>query len=117
MREVTCAVRSQREILEGLVRHLNRVCPGQVRAVILFGSRARGDARQDSDVDVLVLVHDRSRINRDRVYEYVLDAALESGLDISLSIYDAEDFERLVALRAPFALNVIREGETLWRAS
>lgn len=110
-------MRSQREILEGLVRHLNRVCPDQVRAVILFGSRARGDARQDSDVDVLILVRDRSRVDRDRVYEYVPDAALESGLDISLSVYDADDFERLVVLRALFALNVIRAGETLWRAS
>ncbi|KUK40550.1 MAG: DNA polymerase beta domain protein region [Clostridia bacterium 62_21] len=110
-------MRRQREILEGLVRHLEQVCPGQVRAVILYGSRARGDARQDSDVDVLVLVRDRRRIDRDRIYEYVLDATLENGLDISLSIYDADDFERLVALRAPFALNVVREGETLWRAS
>ncbi|MGQ9497274.1 MAG: nucleotidyltransferase domain-containing protein [Desulfotomaculales bacterium] len=44
-------MRSEREILDGLVRHLNQVCPGQVRAVILFGSRARGDAREDSDYD------------------------------------------------------------------
>jgi len=72
-------VRGQGEILEGLVRHLNWVCPDQVHAAILFGSRARGDARQDSDVDVLILVRDRSRIDRDRVYDYVLDAALERG--------------------------------------
>lgn len=110
-------MRSQREILDGLVRHLNQVCPGQVRAVILFGSRARGDAREDSDADVLVLVRDRARIDRDRVYEYVLDAALESGLHLSLSIYNADEFERLVALRSPFAMNVVREGKTLWRAS
>lgn len=32
--------------------------PGKISDVVLFGSRARGDARRDSDYDIAVFVHD-----------------------------------------------------------
>jgi len=40
------------DLLQGVVEHFNP------RKVILFGSRARGDARDDSDHDLLVVVDD-----------------------------------------------------------
>ncbi|MBW3534989.1 MAG: nucleotidyltransferase domain-containing protein, partial [Gemmatimonadetes bacterium] len=42
--------------LNHLVQTLRARCPDEVRAVWLYGSRARGDARPDSDVDVLVVL-------------------------------------------------------------
>ncbi|WP_143288698.1 nucleotidyltransferase domain-containing protein [Calderihabitans maritimus] len=44
----------EKRILQGLVDYLNDLYPGEIRLVQLFGSRARGDARQDSDYDVLI---------------------------------------------------------------
>ena len=41
-----------RELLDSVVRHL------RPQRIILFGSRARGDAREDSDIDLLVVVDD-----------------------------------------------------------
>ena len=38
-----------------VVEHLRRQLGVRLRAVVLFGSRARGDARPDSDIDVLVV--------------------------------------------------------------
>lgn len=104
----------EKDILQELVAHLRRVCPNQVRAVILFGSKARGDSGPASDLDVLLLVQDRNVLDRDPIYDFVLDAELEHGVDISLSVYNADDFDRLAAMGAPFAANVVREGETLW---
>lgn len=58
-------------------RAVERAIPG-VEKVILFGSRARGQARQDSDYDVAVVVcdlSDRRRVRRilsDLTYDYIL---------------------------------------------
>lgn len=45
---------NQKGVKERLVDEL-RHAPAEVTAVYLFGSRSRGDARSDSDIDVAVL--------------------------------------------------------------
>jgi uncharacterized protein len=46
--------------LRAFRRALEKALPGRVDDVLLFGSRARGDAKRGSDYDVAVLVHDMS---------------------------------------------------------
>ncbi|MCL6559793.1 MAG: nucleotidyltransferase domain-containing protein [Firmicutes bacterium] len=106
----------EKEVLRQFVAYLNDIYPKQIRSVILYGSKARGDARPDSDIDILLLVNDRHKIDRDKIYDFIVDADLEHGIDISLNIYNAEEFNRMVTWQAPFAANVVREGETLWTA-
>ncbi|MGI6492664.1 MAG: nucleotidyltransferase domain-containing protein [Pelotomaculum sp.] len=105
----------EKKTLNMFIEHLNRVYPGEVEKVILYGSRARGDNRPDSDMDILILVRDKKRITRDNIYDFVIDAELEQGIDISVNIYDSDYFSRLVMLNAPFASNVVKEGVTLWK--
>ena len=54
-------------------RAVERALPGRVDDVLLFGSRARGDAKRGSDYDVAVLVRDLS--DRLAVRQVVSDAA------------------------------------------
>lgn len=61
-------------------RALDRALPGAVEAVILFGSRARGDARDDSDYDLAVLMRgDLAR--RPEARAAVADEAFEHVID------------------------------------
>lgn len=46
--------------LTAFKREVEEAFPGKIARVTLFGSRARGDAEEDSDYDVAVFVHDRS---------------------------------------------------------
>jgi predicted nucleotidyltransferase len=63
--------------LKSYKRAVERTLP-DVEKLILFGSRARGQARQDSDYDVAVVIRDladRRRVRRllsDLAYEHVL---------------------------------------------
>jgi len=39
----------------------------QAELILLFGSRARGDAREDSDYDIMLVLPDRSDAERERL--------------------------------------------------
>ncbi len=77
----------------------------------LFGARARGDAREGSDFDLIVRVRERT------------DAAQESVLDVNVEmmdvfgelfvgmIYDEEEWSR--TKRFPLGWHVDREGIAL----
>ncbi|MBN1927261.1 MAG: nucleotidyltransferase domain-containing protein [Prolixibacteraceae bacterium] len=79
--------------------------------IYLFGSRARGDNRHDSDWDILVV---SSKNNIDFEYESELrdpiyDLELESGEVISLLIYSKTDWIKKRAI-SPLFTNVLKEG-------
>lgn len=68
------------ERLRAFRRELENKLPGVIADVLLFGSRARGEARPDSDFDLAVLVRghhvdelDVRRIVLDAAYEHVVD--------------------------------------------
>lgn len=81
--------------------------------VILFGSQARGDAREGSDWDILILL-DKDRISpRDYdVYGYPLrELGWEYGENINPVLYTKQNWAKDLA--SPFVENVEREGVVL----
>ena len=81
----------------------------KVEDVILYGSHARGDAEENSDVDLLVLVDDSldpSEV-RKSMSDALLDILLETGVFISVVVLPTSFFQRY---HSPFVLNVNREG-------
>lgn len=59
---------------------LNAVFQERLRGVLLYGSEARNEAREDSDVDLMVLLADPVRLGRD------LDAIVEALYPVQLEI-------------------------------
>jgi hypothetical protein len=49
----------------------------RLQEVTLFGSRARGDAREDSDVDVLVVIDELSERERGEVFDLAWSAGIQ----------------------------------------
>jgi uncharacterized protein len=91
-------------------RAVERAIPG-VEKLILFGSRARGQASQDSDYDVAVVVRDlsdRRRIRRilsDLAYDYIL-----SGFFIRPIPLPADYLEPRERRPTELAEDIIRDG-------
>jgi predicted nucleotidyltransferase len=76
----------------------------------LFGSKARGDAREDSDIDVLVITNSGNWRLRDVVYGIVTDILLDDDVIVSPRVIGKEDYKRLYEKGYPFVKNVIRDG-------
>jgi predicted nucleotidyltransferase len=76
----------------------------------LFGSKARGDAREDSDIDVLVITNSGNWRLRDVVYGIVTDILLDDDVIVSPKVIGKEDYRRLYEKGYPFIKNVIKDG-------
>ena len=82
--------------------------------VILFGSRARGDAREDSDWDVLILL-DKDHITNQDIDDYTYPLRELGWLynqSINAILYTKKDWNKSIA--SPFRQNVLNEGVRLW---
>ena len=77
----------------------------------LFGSRARGDFRPDSDWDILILVDEDKVTNdlEDKFRDDLYDIELESGQVISTFIYP-KDYWSSILIYSPLYKNVNQEG-------
>jgi uncharacterized protein len=77
----------------------------------LFGSRARGDSRADSDWDVLILVENKAITNEieDKFRGPLYDLELETGEIISTFIYPKKIWNRNLVF-SPLYKNIKKEG-------
>lgn len=62
--------------------------------IVLFGSRARGDADPDSDMDVFVLVDDLTGELEDHISECAWEAGFEHGIVLVPVAYSLNEWEK-----------------------
>ena len=80
--------------------------------VILFGSYARGDDREESDVDFMIVANsDLPRFKRSREL-YQLFRPYPFGMD--LLVYTPEEIERGKQSPVSFVSTVLQEGKVLY---
>lgn len=82
--------------------------------IYLYGSRARGSMKPDSDWDLLILI-DNEKVTRDveRNVTYPLyDLEFEIGEVISPMVYSEKEWNTKYRV-TPFYSNVMREGKLL----
>jgi predicted nucleotidyltransferase len=92
------------DIIDAIVR------AGNPRSVILFGSRGRGKASPDSDVDIAVLFDHLDRNPFDMASSLRMQLLDVTNLPIDLLIYDASDFERRAGHPSSIEHSISTEG-------
>jgi uncharacterized protein len=83
----------------------------RLRQLVLFGSRARGDAHANSDYDVVVVVDRRSPEVREALLEIEVDLLDRHGSLVASLLRDEREWA--ASQRLPLGLNVAREGVPL----
>jgi len=98
-------------VLAEIKQRLNETLGDNVERIILFGSRARGDAHKDSDYDVLLLVKKRSRELENQVNDIAYEMFDRCGKLVN--IFDSEVAVYEKSKVDPLFLNIRREGVVL----
>ena len=100
---------------------LKEILPnGELKSLILYGSKARGDTHPGSDIDLLVVYDSAQGERKERIWDAageILFAAYESDpkstLDIAPLVLTEPELRKDAALGMPLLLNVAREGIVL----
>lgn len=99
-------------VLKRFTAEVERIFPDRLEQVILYGSRARGDARPDSDYDIIVELSDApTEQDKELLGEVARTIGDETHSLISAWFEARNDFER----RSLFMHNLRREGVDLRR--
>jgi predicted nucleotidyltransferase len=81
--------------------------------LVLFGSRAHGDADPDSDVDVAIVVRGLDVETKNRILSTVTGVELEHLVPLSTLILSEEEYRRLLERERRIALDIEHEGVEL----
>jgi predicted nucleotidyltransferase len=82
----------------------------RVREIALFGSRARDDAREDSDIDVCVVIDDLT-FEEQRDIDAITAAVLETdGVWLSPFLVSTAHMEHLRRRERAIALEIAKDG-------
>lgn len=100
------------EIIEQIRQTMRRIAPSA--QTILFGSEARGEARTDSDIDLLILLDEErlSLAQEEAVTLPLYELELRTGVSISPIVMPRKQWENR-PFKTPFYVNVTNEGIVL----
>jgi len=94
------------DIVNELTDNLRNRLGSRIYRIIIFGSYARGEEREESDLDVLIV----GNVRLDEVIEITYPLSLKFGVYISPVVMPADHFEMLLKENSNFLKNVLNEG-------
>ena len=111
--------RTTRTLLEQYTEILKEIYGKHLKAVILYGSYARGDYRADSDIDIMILLDFSDMDVKEYRHELSgesFDFTMDHDLDIKPIANSQQHFQKWVDVY-PFYANVEKEGVKLFEAA
>ncbi len=100
------------DVVSDFARDMKKLFKQDLSRVVVYGSYARGDYGENSDVDVMILVktpENNIPDYRDRVSDCAFEYFMNRGYDISPVIKNENQFNYWVD-SLPYYQNILREG-------
>jgi len=86
----------------------------KIESIVLYGSVARDEAREDSDIDILVVTRDDDRKLYDRISKIRTSIDLDNNTLTALVHMSRDELERYAKLGSLFVEDVLKEGVILY---
>lgn len=100
----------EKPILQEFKRRVEQRFPGELVRVVLFGSKTRGDASVESDIDVLAVVRSDDWRLGDEIRDIGYELEIDQGVVLSIQVMGQRQYQELKARGSTFLANVEQEG-------
>jgi len=106
--------KDQRATVFGYLKILQEKYRDKIGQVVLFGSVARGESDEESDVDIMIVLKNGSRKLRDEISMASFDLILRNNVILSPMVMDRKTYEWHKKYRDPLYNDIERDGIDLW---
>lgn len=106
-------------LMEQYISEIRKIYGSHLQSVILYGSYARGDFKQDSDIDIMILLDITDfelKAYSQKLSYMTYDFNLDNDLDIKPIAKSEAHFRKWVE-NYPFYANIRKEGVVLYGAA
>lgn len=100
----------EKNILRELKKELHRLMDNSLEGLYLYGSKARGDFDEQSDLDVIIIVQGLTKELKDKILTKIADLEFEYLSPLSVMVISKEDFDNLKKRERRLALDIEKEG-------
>ena len=104
-------------VIDEFIQGVNKILGDRVKKIILYGSYARGDYNDGSDIDIMILtdLSDEEIVKlREKIWDYAHDIEWNNNFNVILSplLKNIDKYNKRIDV-IPFYTNVQKEGIVL----
>ncbi len=110
-----CTESQLSEIIKEMVKYYREVYGKDIIDIVLFGSYARGDYNEGSDIDIVAVVEGSRKDLQEKlkkVWEASAELSLENDIIISPTVIPYDEFEKYKQ-SLPYYRNIAEEGKKI----
>ena len=97
-------------LIKRFVKDVKNQYENKIYQIILFGSYARGDNKEDSDIDMLIIWKGNRSKGAEKIEDIAFEYLMEEGLYFSIKVLNVQQYNELKEKGSPFIENIEKEG-------
>ena len=104
------------KLLQEFISEMEKLFEISLKKIILYGSYARGDYKENSDMDIMILTSLSDfeiKKYEEKVYDIAFELGIKHSIMISINIKNEDHFNYWIGA-LPYYDNVQNEGIILW---
>ena len=114
---VSAMVQQTQQLYEQVVQELRARLVAELgtelEAVVLYGAVARGEANEDSDIDLLIIARNKRTIYN-RIFDITFEIDLKYETLTTFILHTPEEFRDLCTRGEPLLQEVLRVGKAIY---